>query len=131
MNQPVSLKVVVYGEDGSELAVIDKSLPPGGQTSFPVGIEITGRGWISVNSNQPLSGLAFLGKGGNPALMADIPFVSKLEKSFIIPHIVEDKTWGTTILLCNPQDQAITVTLKHINTQGVVTRQKDRSARIS
>ncbi len=125
-NKPVSLKVVVYEEDGSELAVIDKNLPSGGQASFPVGTEITGvRGWMTINSNQSLSGLAFLGLEGNPSLMADIPFVSKLEKFLIIPHIAEDKTWETAILICNPQDQAITVTLKHINIQGVVTRQQD------
>ena len=125
VSQPVSLKVTVYGQDGNKLTEVEKNLPANGQISLPVGTEITGRGWMSISSNQPLSGLAFLGASGSPALMADIPFVSKLEKSLIIPHIAEDKNWSTTVMFCNPQDQAVTVILKHINCQGVVTRQQD------
>ena len=125
VDQPASLKIVVYGQDGSELAVVEKNLPANGQDSFPVGTEITGSGWMSVISNQPLSGLAFLGKGGNPALMADIPFVGKLEKSLIIPHIAANGIWATTVLFCNPQNQDVTVNLKYINKQGEVTKQHD------
>ncbi len=95
----------------------------GGQTSFTVGTELKGSGWVYINSDKPLSGLAFLGSFGDSAFMADIPFASKLGTSLMIPHIAASKEWTTTVFLCNPQDQSTTINIKYINTQGVVVNE--------
>ncbi|MCK5681664.1 DUF1566 domain-containing protein, partial [bacterium] len=95
-SQSTDLKVVVYGDDGGNLASVVKTLPAGGQSAFAVGAGITGSGWIYVNSHLPLTGLAFLGGSGTPALIADVPFISELEDYLVIPHIAQDNTWATT-----------------------------------
>ena len=90
--------VTVYGENGSLLMDFAKTLAADGQTAFSVTPASAARGWILVNSHQPLTGLAFLGNG-NPALMADIPFVSELATELVVPHIAQDGTWDTTALI--------------------------------
>ncbi|MCK5681617.1 hypothetical protein KAI46_12490, partial [bacterium] len=83
---PVTVKV--YGENGSLMMDFAKNLAVDGQTAFSVTPASASRGWILVNSHQPLTGLAFLGNG-NPALMADIPFVSEPATELVVPHIAQ------------------------------------------
>jgi len=125
-DQANELLVLVYSNDGSDLLSIEKSLPAGGQTAFPLSINAADAiGWIYVNSHQPLNGLAFFSTHSNPSLMADIPFASKLMTELEIPHIAQDETWDTTIFLCNPQDQSVTVTLRYITQDGTVAQSRN------
>jgi len=116
--------VTVYDENGNVLQTIDdKILEIDGQEAFPVVPPTAARGWILVNSHQPLTGLAFLGKG-NLELMADISFVSEPATELVIPHIAQSTIWDTTVLICNPQARPVTVRFRHITPEGIVEHVK-------
>ena len=117
---PTRLQVTVYDREGNALATENKIIPAYGQDAFPVATQLNDSGWMWVNSHQPISGLAFLGSGGTPSLIADIPFISELSSCLVIPHIAQDNTWDTTILICNPNNETVSVALKYIDKAGVV-----------
>jgi len=121
------LSVKVYGSDGKLLALENRDLKAYGQKAFPIATYLNQHGWIWINSHHPLSGLAFLGIGTTPPLMADIPFISELSSYLIIPHIAQDDVWDTTILLCNPNKENILITLKYIDNDGVEQASQDFS----
>ena len=114
------VQITVYGSNGNPLAIENKAIPAYGQDAFPVASQLNASGWMQVNSQQPLSGLAFLGSGGTPSLMADIPFVSELSTCLAVPHVAQDDTWDTVILTCNPNNVAVSITLKYVDKAGVV-----------
>jgi len=114
-----NLQITVYGVGGDLLATENKTIPAHGQDSFVVATHLDNNGWVQVNSNQPMSGLAFLGSWGTPLLMADIPFSSDLSTCMIVPHVAQDSSWDTTILICNPNNETIDVTLKYVDKVGV------------
>ncbi|MBN2808874.1 MAG: DUF1566 domain-containing protein, partial [Deltaproteobacteria bacterium] len=122
---PAQVTITVYAQDGALKKSIPKTILTDGQQAFPITLSSV-KGWIFVESSQPLTGLAFLGNG-NPALLADIPFINQLTTQLVIPHIAQDETWDTTVLICNPQSQAVTVTLKHIAQTGVINNEKSFS----
>ncbi len=113
------VRAMVYDSSGNLLATESVVLPASGQDSFPVALQLNQSGWLRVNSFQPLSGLAFLGTGDALSLMADIPFAADLSTSMVIPHIAQDDTWDTNILICNPNDQAVSVNLQYVDIVGV------------
>ena len=119
--QSCDLEVLVFDKDGICLVREEKSLPAGGQTSFPVLTELERTGWIYINSQLPLNGLAFMATG-IPPFMADIPFVSDLMMTSEIPHIAQDSTWDTTIFICNPHEDSVTIILKNITETGEINR---------
>lgn len=116
-----SIDIIVRSTNGDDLANIDKELSASGKTSFSVTSGEANYGWMLVSSSQPLSGLAFI---GHNSLMADIPFVSELESNLVIPHIAQSDTWDTTIMLCNPQDNDVSVKVINVNDQGIMVVQK-------
>jgi len=113
------LQVTVFDSSGNSLATENKTIPAHGQDSFVVATQLNNSGWMQVNSNQPMSGLAFLGSWGTPLLMADIPFSSDLSSCMIVPHVAQDSSWDTTILICNPNSETINVTLKYVDKAGI------------
>ena len=116
----VSIEIVARGTNGNLVSEIYKELPASGQTTFVIE-DATGTGWVQVRSDQPLSGLAFLGHG---SLMADIPFIDNLEQNLVIPHFAQDIEWDTTLLLCNPQSSSVSVNVISVNKQGIMVVQK-------
>ncbi len=116
---PTQLQVTVYDRDGNWLATERKTIPAHGQDSFVVATQLNNSGWMQVNSHQPMSGLAFLGSWGTPLLMADIPFVSELTSCLIVPHIAQDSSWDTTILICNPNNETISFIIKYVEKAGI------------
>ncbi len=113
------LQVTVYDVSGNLLATENKTIPAHGQDSFAVTAHLNNNGWMQVNSHQPLSGLAFLGSGNIPLLMADIPFSSELSSCLIIPHIAQDGSWDTTILICNPNNKTASIAIKYVDRAGI------------
>ncbi len=113
------LQVTVYDSSGNALSTEYKTIPAHGQDSFVVATQLNNSGWMQINSHQPLSGLAFLGSWSMPLLMADIPFISELSTCLIIPHIAQDVSWDTTILICNPNDETTSIDLKYVDKAGV------------
>ena len=91
--------VTIRSESGLKL-VQDLEIPIkyNDQLALPLASGINGVGWIKVTAANPLSGLAFVGS----EYMADIPFIKELSTTLVIPHIAQDKTWETSILICNP-----------------------------
>ena len=120
-NLEADATVVVYNESGSQVAKVGKNLPASGKTSFLVTSSSPTHGWMLVNSSQPLSGLAFF---ATPPLMADIPFIKKLEKKLVIPHVAQDVNWDTIIMLCNPKDNACNINVINVNDNGGMVAQK-------
>lgn len=121
---PTSFMVEVFSPRGDRLDAISGILPKRGQDAFPVakGLDLTG--WVKVNSSRPLSGLAFVGRLQEPAVMADIPFVSEPQKCLLIPHAVVDKNWNTQVCICNPQAEETWVRLEFVNRAGNSRGQK-------
>jgi hypothetical protein len=114
-----NLQVTIFDSCGKPLTAENKTMSANGQDAFPVAPQLNSNGWMWVNSHQPLSGLAFLGSGGIPSLMADISFISELSTYLVIPHIAQDSSWDTTIFICNPNDEDVSVILKYIDRTGV------------
>lgn len=114
-------RLVVYNDQGNTVTTIEKNLSASGKTAFLVTSEPLSRGWMLVISSQPLSGLAFYAK---LPLMANIPFVDKLEKNLVIPHIAQDDNWETTIMICNPKDNACNVNVINVDDNGGMVAQK-------
>ena len=102
------LSITVYGRDGSILATeYPNPLPINGQTSQAVASALEATGWIMINSHEALTGLSFFGR----SYMADVPFVDTVSKSLMIPHIAQNEMWDTHLLICNPNNTPVTLTL--------------------
>lgn len=106
---PAETRITVTNESGTLQAGSSVPIPIWGQFSLPLSPPTVNRGWIQVDADTPLSGLAFIGTGGTPSLMADIPFVENLSRKLVVPHVAQDSIWDTTLLLCNPAAQAASV----------------------
>ena len=116
---PVNLQVTVFSRDGDRLATEQRTVLAYGQEAFAVTPELDNNGWILVNSDQKISGLAFVDNGLEPSLMADIPFTDELSKCLVIPHVAQDDTWDTIIFICNPTSETVSVAIKYVDQVGV------------
>ncbi len=119
-------RVTIYNEAGTVQVGITVPIDIWGQYSLALAPPTVSRGWIQVDSDGPLNGLAFIGTGGAPSLMADIPFVENLSRNLIVPHVAQDTTWDTTLLLCNPAAQVASVRIVNLNQLGEVGATVDR-----
>jgi len=116
----VEPQITIYNESGTVQSSTKVDINIWGQTAFALKPPTINRGWIQVNSDGPLNGLAFIGTGGTPSLMADIPFVKSLSTNLVIPHVAQDATWDTTLLLCNPAAQSATIRIVNFNQLGEI-----------
>ncbi len=107
--------VTVYEGNGHiAKTVYPDPLPANGQAAAAI---FTGQetiGWMRVNSHEKLTGLAFFGQ----TYMADIPFVDKLSSHLVIPHIAQKSDWDTILMVCNPNDKMVSLTLTCYGTSG-------------
>ena len=116
-----NVSVMVRNEDGNVCASESKSIPPRGQTSFLVGTELNqDGGWIEVSSDQPLTGLCFVASATPDTHMFDITLIRDLCKFLSVPHVAQGAAWDSKVLICNPSDQEIDVTLTLVDTEGTV-----------
>lgn len=107
-----------YGADGGLLLSEPRFLAARGQDALVVADGMTATGWIQVTSSQPLSGLSFVGDTGDDDHMADMPVTDILSKKLIIPHIAQSWEWDTTLMICNPNAGAATVSLTYVTSAG-------------
>ena len=50
--------------------------------------------------------------------MADITLIKSTSTTLHVPHVAQNGTWDTTILICNPNSSNNTVTLTYVDTTG-------------
>jgi hypothetical protein len=114
-DQPANYSVMVYNKAGELVkTVLPDPLPANGQTSMAVFPPGDTTGWMWINSDQPLTGLSFFAA----SLMADVPFVDQVAKKLVIPHIAQNGQWDTYLMICNPTDDPVSVSLTCYNQQG-------------
>lgn len=125
-----SVVVTGYDPQGNAVLTESRSLVPRGQDAFVVGDSLTELGWLLVESSQPLVGLDFFGTRGLNNHMADITLIPSLATDLIVPHIAQNDTWDTTIMMCNPNGAPIVVTLTFVDRAGdvVLTHTQDLPA---
>ncbi len=59
--------------------------------------------------------------------MADIPFVENLSRKLVVPHVAQDTTWDTALLLCNPTAQRASVRIVNIDQRGQIGAVVDKT----
>ena len=107
--------ITVYGRNGSVLATeYPNPLPINGQASQVVAATLGTTGWLRINSHEELTGLSFFGR----EYVADVPFVDKVSKILMIPHVAQNSMWDTYLLICNPNNTPVTMTLTFYNQDG-------------
>jgi mandelamide amidase len=111
-----NLTFVAYDKDGEIVATEDKTLPANGQDAFVVGSGLSTEGWVKIQSDQPLSGLCFLGSSSTG--MAYVPISKNTFSSLLIPHVVYDSFWDTEIFIANPNSALASVTLTYGSADG-------------
>lgn len=114
--------VTIYNQAGTALTTEYQTIFANGQTNFLVGTKITTDGWIKVSSDQPLAGLNFLGEyesGTTKYYLGDVPFANSLSTKILIPHVAQNDTWDTTILLANPNNSRAAVILTYTAKSGL------------
>lgn len=81
-----------------------------------------GTGWIQVTSDQEVMAFDLYGdlvSGGIAALPS-----SSQSTSLVLPHFVQSNRWWTGLAILNPGTSSVSVTLKGIQTDGVLLDQK-------
>jgi hypothetical protein len=117
----VNLSVSVYSQTGTKLkfatnAKIPATLPTRGQNAFLVDTSLsTAKGWVRVDSDQPLVGLCFISVDG---FMMDVPIFSELQKLLYVPHCAQNDTWDTSVFIANPNSTQTSVTITVVNDVG-------------
>ncbi len=110
--------VTVYDKDGKKISnsvYPTRTIPENGQESIMISDEVL-EGWMQIKSDQPLSGMVnVVGEDGH---MLSISLNSDLSEKLYIPHIAQDDQWDTTVIVCNPNYKATTVTLELIDKTG-------------
>ncbi len=114
-DHPANYSAMVYDKAGNLVkSVLPDPIPANGQASMAVFPPHDTTGWMWINSDQPLTGLSFFAA----RLMADVPFVDKVAKKLIIPHIAQNDQWDTYLMICNPGDDPVGVSLTCYDRQG-------------
>ena len=116
-----SITAEVFSDQGKKLKTESLTLAGEGQKAIPVGLDLKTQGWIKLTSTQPLSGLCFMGG----AAMADVPVTNSLAKNLVVPHIAQDSTWDTSLLLCNPNATTSAIKIIYQNGQGQTLATKE------
>ncbi len=107
--QASPFSVTVYNGLGEVVkTVYPDPLPANGQASDAIFTGGETIGWMKINSHEKLTGLSFFGQ----TYMADIPFADKLSSKLVIPHIAQKSDWDTFLMVCNPNDEMVSLELE-------------------
>ena len=101
---PATVAAKIFSNAGTPLRVETLNISAGGQKSSAIGGGLAAKGWVQLEADSPLAGLCFIGSFGSNSAMADVPVTDTLENSLVVPHIAQDNTWDTTLMICNPND---------------------------
>lgn len=105
-----SLTATVYSQSGQVADTVNRTIAAGGQDVFVVASGTAVEGWIHVASDQPVGGVCFIGKKGSQNYVADIPFEYQTAYRLTVPHLAQDSTWDSVIMVCNPNSSNATLT---------------------
>lgn len=116
-----NITATIYSEAGQVVAAEQSVIPARGQgISKPgAGLVLEG-GWIKVDSGQRLVGCAYM--GGD--YIADMTITTDPVKKLYIPDVAYNDIWDTIIYVCNPGEDAGTVTLTYVDAGGEVLYQQ-------
>ncbi|OQX27019.1 MAG: hypothetical protein BWK80_07415 [Desulfobacteraceae bacterium IS3] len=117
-SQNANITVTVADQNGNASDPIRKVLSSKGQDAFVVSSSSGKEGWIRVNSDSPLTGLCFFGTTGQGSHMADITLIPDLSKTLYVPHVGQNYQWDTTIMVCNPNASAASLSLTFRDKDG-------------
>ena len=115
----VNVTLTAYSPSGAPIGNSTISLPANGQTSFMVKdqLGVSGKGWISVESSQPIVGLELFGDN-NTGQFTGVPPSTYLFTTLTIPHFDTTAAWWTGIALANPNGTPANVTVTAYNQSG-------------
>jgi len=115
---PASICYEVRDANGTVVDFASSTLPAAGQRSIAMAEDAATDGWVRVRSDQPLSGLSFVGNSDAPGYMTDIPFTATASANLKLPHVSQDGNWDTTIYLANPGSASVDVRVRNIGAEG-------------
>ena len=115
-----SVNVNIFSNQGVLLRTEPISIAGGGQKASAIGSGLAAQGWVQLDSSMPLAGLCFIGSSGLNSGMADVPVSETLESNLVVPHIAQNNLWDTTLMVCNPNDNAIDLQIIYRDTSGNV-----------
>jgi hypothetical protein len=113
-----NVTVTTYNQSGSVVETLNRSIAASGQDVFLIAQETDVEGWILVEANVPLAGLCFFGKRGADNYIADIPFASETSYVLYVPHLAQDATWDSFIMVSNPNSSSAVLTATIIGQDG-------------
>ncbi len=116
---PATVSIVIRDQDGVVQETSNWNLPARGQKADVIGADLDCKGSFLIYSNRPLTGLCFLFTN-DMATMYDIPGTQKLNTKLVFPQVAQSANWDTGIVLSNPGDSAVDVTLKYRGTDGAL-----------
>lgn len=111
-----TVSVTVYSTDGIVSEKQEKNIDPRGQVCYVITTQSIEDGWMQVDSDQPLTGLCFVGSGSDA--MADIPMVASVATTLHVPHVAQTEDFDTVFYICNPNADSTTVTLTYVQKDG-------------
>ena len=119
-----SVHITAYNNSGESVFDDSGDVAAGGKSTWSIPEALYAKGWILVNSNQPLGCYGFYGTT-NHILLANTPMTASVSKSWVIPHIAQDRYWDSEVKICNPNDKETQVALILMNPDGAeyVTKQ--------
>ncbi|MBN1827550.1 MAG: hypothetical protein JW884_00165 [Deltaproteobacteria bacterium] len=126
-----AVKTTLYGQDGAvlETRVLSPPLAAASQWSAVLRRDLSEEGWVLVESTEDLGGLCWVGKVAGilpwPVNMADISLIPALSTVLVVPHVAQNTDWDTTVFLCNPHNEAATITLTYIDENGLSKHTRD------
>jgi len=110
-----SVTLTAFNQSGTQLGSSNITIPANGQKAFQVSdptiLNVSGTGWIYVESDQPITGLEIFGNI-NTGQITGVPGAIYPNTTLYFPHF--DSTagsWWTGIALANPNSSSASVTL--------------------
>ena len=127
-----NIRITVFDTEGDEIMTESVNiLSDGQQTLVLYPDDNAARGWISVDSDQPLTGVCFMiaTGAGTDNFMADIPLSRQKHRNLHVPHVSYDTAWDTTFFIANPNENAQTVYIDVVGSDGkAIVSRKDEIA---
>lgn len=107
------VEIAIIDQEGVTQKVEKWELPAYGQRADVIGSGVNeAEGSFQVLSDQPLTGLAFL-FAHHMQVMYDLPMTQNQIKKLDIPQAAQDSAWGMRVLVSNPGEKAISVSLTY------------------